>query len=66
MRYFEDIDVGESKTLGTETLSQEAIIDFASEWDSQDYHTDPEAAKESVHGGSIASGPHTVAVAIRE
>lgn len=66
MRHFEDIEVGESKTLGTETLSQDEIIDFASEWDPQDYHTDPEAAKESVHGGIIASGSHTVAVAIRE
>ena len=45
---------------------QEAdIIDFATRFDPQPIHTDPELARDSVHGGLIASGWHTGCVAMR-
>ena len=64
-RYFEDFRVGETVTLGSVTLSQEEIIAFASQFDPQPFHTDPEAAKDSAFGGLIASGWHTIALYMR-
>jgi len=57
--YFEDIEPGEVYELGTRTVTESEIVAFAREWDPQPFHTDPEAAKESVFGGLIASGWHT-------
>ena len=45
---------------------QEAdIIDFGRRYDPQPFHTDPELARDTVHGGLIASGWHTGCVAMR-
>ena len=57
--YFEDIEPGGVYELGTRTVTESEIVAFAREWDPQPFHTDPEAAKESVFGGLIASGWHT-------
>jgi acyl dehydratase len=65
MRYFEDIPVDEEVEFGEWTLTEDEIIEFAEQWDPQPIHVDPEAAAESVHGGIIASGLHTVAIAMR-
>src|SRR5579864_1845239 len=61
VRYFEDFAEGQSLDLGTFSLTQDEIIEFASKYDPQQMHTDPEAARSSVYGGLIASGWHTVA-----
>ncbi len=47
------------------TVTEGAIIDFAQRFDSQPFHMDLEAAKESLYGGIIASGIHTVALTWR-
>ena len=65
MRYLEEFTPGEVIELGSRTLSEEAIIAFAREFDPQPFHVDPERAKESVYGGLIASGWHTVATFMR-
>lgn len=65
MDHFEDIAVGDEATFGERTLTKAEIVSFAEKWDPQRFHVDPEAAAESVHGGLIASGFHTVAVAMR-
>jgi acyl dehydratase len=45
---------------------QEAdIIDFSKRFDPQPFHTDPVLARDSVHGGLIASGWHTGSAAMR-
>ena len=41
------------------------IIDFGRRFDPQPFHTDPELARDTVHGGLIASGWHTGCVAMR-
>lgn len=64
MRYFEDITVGDRRTFGEETLTAEDIVAFAEQWDPQRFHVDEDAARESVHGGLIASGLHTIGVAM--
>ena len=63
--YYEDFNVGETIELGRHTISQDEIIDFARKYDPQPFHTDTEAAKDSIYGGLIASGWHTCAIAMR-
>lgn len=60
--YFEDFAPGQRFTTATRSLSEDEIIDFASQWDKQAFHLDPEAAKQSIYGGLIASGFHTLVV----
>ena len=61
--YFEDFEPGQSFRTGTRTLTEAEIIAFASQWDRQEFHLDAEAAKESIYGGLIASGWHTLLIA---
>lgn len=60
--YWEDIEIGTRRELGTYTFTEEEIIRFAKKYDPQVIHTDPEAAKDSIFGGLIASGWHTAAI----
>ncbi|HZD26945.1 MAG TPA: MaoC family dehydratase [Alphaproteobacteria bacterium] len=62
MKYFEDFSIGQVFEMGTRTVSAEQIIDFARKYDPQPFHTDPEAAKQSMFGGLVASGWHTCAL----
>ncbi|HEY8698067.1 MAG TPA: MaoC family dehydratase [Rhizomicrobium sp.] len=61
-QYWEDIEIGARRELGTYTFSEDEIIAFARQYDPQIFHIDPQAAKQTVFGGLIASGWHTVAV----
>jgi acyl dehydratase len=62
MRYYEDFQVGEVTEIGPVSVSAEEIVDFATQYDPQPFHIDPEAAKSSPFGGLIASGWHTAAL----
>jgi acyl dehydratase len=64
-RYFEDYITGSVHEYGTITVAEEEMMAFARRFDPQPFHTDPEAAKESVFGGLIASGWFTASVAMR-
>lgn len=57
--------LGETVTLGTHTFSAEEIIAFARAYDPQPFHTDPEAARDSVFGRLCASGWHTCSMWMR-
>ena len=63
--HFEDLVPGQVFELGSRTVSEDDIVAFAREWDPQPFHVDPEAAKDSVFGGLIASGWHTGAMWMR-
>ncbi len=65
MRYFEDFKPGDVIELGRRTLTKEAIIAFATEFDPQVFHLDEEAAKHTIYGGLIASGWHTGSLMMR-
>jgi len=65
MRYLEDFTPGEVIELGERSLTEEAIIAFAREYDPQPFHVDPERAGESIYGGLIASGWQTVGTFMR-
>ena len=62
MRYWEDFKVGDVTEVGPVTVTEEEIVEFASRYDPQPFHIDPEAAKASPFGGLIASGWHTTAL----
>jgi len=63
--FFEDFAPGQVWELGSRNVSAEEIVAFAREWDPQPFHVDPEAAKDSVFGGLIASGWHTGSIWMR-
>jgi acyl dehydratase len=64
-RYAEDLSVGDEFTFGSHTVTAEEIIEFAEQFDPQPFHTDEEAAKESMFGGLVASGWHVVSLTNR-
>jgi acyl dehydratase len=56
LRYAEDYKAGEVFDLGHYDITREEIVEFASKYDPQPFHTDEEAAKKTIHGGLISSG----------
>ena len=63
--YLEDVVVGSEFVSDEVTISAQEIIAFASQFDPQPFHLDPEAAKSSFFGGLAASGWHTAAITMR-
>jgi acyl dehydratase len=65
MKYWEDIKVGDTDSLGSYTVTEAEILAFAKKYDPQPFHTDPGAARQSIFGGLIASGWHSCAIMMR-
>jgi acyl dehydratase len=63
--FLEDLHVGQRFVSGSYEMSAEEIMAFARQYDPQPFHTDPEAAKDTMFGGLAASGWHTMAVTMR-
>ncbi|HUM17512.1 MAG TPA: MaoC family dehydratase [Candidatus Nitrosotalea sp.] len=63
--YFEDFTSGREFRTDGVTLTEGQILDFALAYDPQPFHLDVEAAKQSIFGGLIASGFHTMALTFR-
>jgi acyl dehydratase len=64
-RFFEDYTVGATYVCGTFTLTEDQIIAFASQYDPQVMHVDPDLAAQGPFGQIIASGWHTIARTMR-
>lgn len=62
---FADFRAGQVITAGPHVVSEQDIVAFASQWDPQWFHTDPEAAAQGPFEGLIASGWHTCCIAMR-
>jgi acyl dehydratase len=60
--WFEDVEIGARRELGSYTFTADEIKRFAREFDPQPFHLDEEAAKQSHFGGLAASGWHTASV----
>jgi len=60
--WFEDIEIGAKRALGSYTFTEAEMIAFATKYDPQPIHIDPEAAKKSIFGGLIASGWLTASI----
>ncbi len=63
--YWEDFKTGETITMGSFSLSEADIVDFARRYDPQPFHIDKAAAEKSFYGGLIASGWHTCCAVMR-
>lgn len=61
-RHWEDIEVGETTRSRELTVDAEDMIAFATRYDPQFFHADPDAARDSLFGGLIASGIYTAAL----
>ncbi len=64
-RYFEDYVQGSVHEFGSIAVEEAEMISFASRFDPQPFHTDPEAGKRSIYGGLIASGWHSASLMMR-
>ncbi len=64
-RWFEEFAVGDVFETAGFTMQAGSVADFALTWDPQPFHIDETYAKESVYGGVIASGFHTLLVGFR-
>ena len=63
--FFDDLKVGQRFATAAAEVTEADIIDFATRFDPQDFHLDPEAAKRSAFGGLVASGLHTLSLSFR-
>lgn len=64
--YLEDLSPGMVFRAGPVTVSEAEIIAFATLYDPQPFHTDPEAARANpIFRGLAASGWHTAALTMR-
>ena len=65
MRFFEEIEIGARRELGSFTFSAESIKKFATQFDPQAFHLDEEAGRQSLFGGLAASGWHVGSVCMK-
>ncbi len=65
MKYFEDVQVGDTLMTGRHTFTADQIKAFARRFDPQLFHLDEAAAERSHFGGLCASGWHTAVVWMR-
>ena len=65
MRFFEDIEIGQRRELGSFTFGAERIKKFAAQFDPQRFHLDEEEGRKSLFGGLTASGWHVGSVCMK-
>src|SRR5271154_6234732 len=65
MHFFEDIEIGQRRELGSFTFTAELIKRFAAQFDPQRFHLDEEAGRKSLFGGLAASGWHVGSVCMK-
>jgi acyl dehydratase len=65
MRFFEDLEIGQRRELGSFTFTAELIKKFATQFDPQRFHLDEEAGRNSLFGGLAASGWHVGSVCMK-
>ncbi|MBP8297749.1 MAG: MaoC family dehydratase [Burkholderiales bacterium] len=63
--YLDDFQAGQVRECGRHLVTTEEIVEFATRYDPQPFHTDEAAAQASPYGGLIASGWMTCALAMR-
>ena len=65
VRYFDDFKPGDRLESAPLTISEALIVEFGRFYDPQLFHTDPQAASETIYGGLIASGLQTIALTFK-
>src|SRR5258708_8491027 len=65
MRFFEDIESGQRRELGSFAFTADVIKKFAAQFDPQRFHLDEEEGRKSLFGGLAASGWHVGSVCMK-
>lgn len=63
--FWEDFHVGDVKVMGSHTVTEAEILDFARQFDPQRFHVDKAQAEKTIYKGLIASGWHTCGLVFR-
>lgn len=63
--YLEDLSVGDVFVSKTHALDAAQIVAFATQFDPQPFHLDPDAARDTLFQGLAASGWHTAALTMK-
>lgn len=63
--YFDELQQGAQYKTARFTVTEDAVIRFAMEWDAQPFHVDAIAAQDSVFGGLVGSGLQTLMLSYR-
>jgi acyl dehydratase len=63
--HYDAVEIGETDSFGSYEVTRDEILSFGKQYDPQPFHTDPEAARESMFGELVASGWHTAAMTMR-
>jgi acyl dehydratase len=65
MNFFEDLEIGRRREIGSFTFTTENIKKFAAQFDPQRFHLDEEEGRKSLFGGLAASGWHVGSVCMK-
>lgn len=65
MHFFEDIEIGQRREVGSFTFTADLIKKFAAQFDPQRFHIDDEEGRKSLFGGLTASGWHVGSVCMK-
>jgi len=65
VRYFDDFKPGDRFGSAPLAVSEALIVEFGRFYDPQLFHTDPQAASETIYSGLIASGLQTIALTFK-
>jgi acyl dehydratase len=65
MNFFEELEIGARREIGSFTFTAEAIKKFAAQFDPQRFHLDEEEGRKSLFGGLAASGWHVGSVCMK-
>jgi len=65
MHFFEDLEIGQRREIGSFTFTPESIKKFAAQFDPQRFHLDEEEGRKSLFGGLAASGWHVGSVCMK-
>ena len=65
MHFFEELEIGARREVGSFTFTAELIKKFAAQFDPQAFHLDEEAGRKSLFGGLAASGWHVGSVCMK-
>jgi acyl dehydratase len=58
MNFYDDLEIGQRREVGSYTFTAESIKTFAAKFDPQRFHLDEEEGRKSLFGGLAASGWH--------
>jgi len=61
-RFLEEVPLGVTRVFGDHLLTEDAIVDFARQWDPRPFHLDHSAGEASVFSGLSACAAHLFAV----